>query len=825
MMCCNIFLFSRSRGSKFSIEKIRIIITTLKVEEGLQKTNIFSYLVFFNQIDKKMKVKSLVTERYTLLFVCLLLHTLHVGYAQKPRDIASFEIILPEIESTTIVDNKRINDFNGMPVAIHNIGYVVQADDPEAMARQFLNENHEMLGITSENITNELRLHAVRESAAGTVVRFRQHYQGLAVNKSEITIAISPDYRVTNVANSFRPDLNLTSISPAITAAQARTTAHQLIGLTGALQYDEVDLVIHDLNGVTRLAYLVQAIAAAPIGEWHVLVNAQTGVVFGAEDKAFYHHPKHHHAPQPMKKLPKFHPPMSMLVAGTGKVFDPDPMSSANATYGENGYVDNNDGMVQAISDEIVTVDLLEITLENGVYRLESPYARVDDTSAPNDGIFTQNSPDFLYDRSEDPFEAVNCFYHTDASMRYLNDDLQLNIVPYQYTTGVGFDPHALNGNDNAQYSSGTGQMSFGEGGVDDAEDSDVVHHELGHGIHDWVTSGGLSNSIDGLSEGQGDYWAQSYNRALGLWDVNDPAYQWVFNWDGHNEFFSGRVTNSDDLYPVVVPVVGIHAAGQIWSTALMKIYDANGRRKTDIMSWEGLGMTNSTSTQNDAANSAYQAALNMNCTNNELIVIYDAFTDANYVLNYVRPMPDNDALAVQLTHFSGKKEGQHTYLRWQTASETASDYFVVERSANGVDFTPTSTQSAAGTSTKTLTYEWIDQKPLKGINFYRLKSVSKDGSSTYSQVISFRFDEVVSVSVFPNPMTNQLQLTYQEVGSKSLKVQLVDVAGQLVYQQNWETADAVTPLIINTAPLPVGVYWLQINDGARQWSEKVVKR
>lgn len=758
-----------------------------------------------------------------LLF--LLLHTFTYSYSQKPRTIANFEIILPEIEPTSIVNKQRINDFNGMPVSLHNIGYVVQADEPEVMARQFMNDNYEMLGITPSNISNELRLHAIRESISGTVVRFRQHYQSLPVNKSEITIAISPDNRVTNVANSFRPNINLATITPTISANQARNTAHNYVGLSGELQFDEVTLVVHDLSGITHLAYLVKVIAASPIGEWHILVDAQTGIVFGAEDKAFYHHPKHHKVSHRKASSPKFYPPMSMLVAGTGKVFDPDPMSSANATYGENGFVDNDDAMVPAISDQIVTVDLLEITFEGGLYRLESSYARVDDTSAPNDGIFAQASPDFLYDRSEDPFEAVNCFYHTDASMRYLNDDLQLNIFPYQYSEGVGFDPHALDGADNAQYSSGTGQMSFGEGGVDDAEDSDVVHHELGHGIHDWVTSGGLSNSIDGLSEGMGDYWAQSYNRSLGLWGVNDPAYQYVFNWDGHNEYFSGRDTDTDELYPVVIPVVGIHAGGQIWSTSLMKIYDQNGRRKTDIIGWEGLGMTNSTSTQNDAANSVYQAALNLGYSNNELIAIYDAFTEANYVLLYNRPEPEADALAIQLSEFSGKKVENFTELAWLTSTETDSDYFTVERSSDGVAFLAIGTQQAVGTSAKALRYNWVDTKPLSGMNYYRLKMVNKDGSYTYSQVLSFRFQPQISVTIFPNPMTDYLQLTYKKEKSEALNIQILDTSGKSVYQQMWNTQGVDNQINVPVSSLPVGVYWLQINNETQQLTEKIIKR
>jgi hypothetical protein len=145
--------------------------------------------------------------------------------------------------------------------------------------------------------------------------------------------------------------------------------------------------------------------------------------------------------------------------------------------------------------------------------------------------------------------------------MRWLNIDLGLNVMPYQYSGGPQFDPHGLNGADNSHYISSSGRMAFGEGGVDDSEDADVVIHELGHGIHDWVTGGSLSQ-VDGLSEGFGDYIAQSYSRSLAQWAPGDPQYQWVFSWDGHNPFWNGRVTNYGAHYPDGL-VGQIHTDGQ----------------------------------------------------------------------------------------------------------------------------------------------------------------------------------------------------------------------------------------------------------------------
>jgi len=163
-----------------------------------------------------------------------------------------------------------------------------------------------------------------------------------------------------------------------------------------------------------------------------------------------------------------------------------------------------------------------------------------------------------------------------------------------------------------------------------------VIHHELGHGLHDWLTVGGLSNT-QGLSEGFGDYVAQSYNRSLGNWGPADPQYNWVFNWDGHNECWAGRVTNSTAAYPGGL-TGSIHTDGQIWSTCLMQTYDQIGRLQMDKAVFEGLAMTNGSANQNDAAVAVFQAAINLGYSQAELDVIYNNFTSTGYTLPVVAP-------------------------------------------------------------------------------------------------------------------------------------------------------------------------------------------
>jgi len=106
---------------------------------------------------------------------------------------------------------------------------------------------------------------------------------------------------------------------------------------------------------------------------------------------------------------------------------------------------------------------------------------------------------DFYRSRSDNVFDAVNAYYHIDTMLRYIILDLEINVGPTEYTGGFQFDPHASDGEDNSFYSSWSQQLGYGEGGVDDAEDADVVVHELAHALHD-ILALGMSQE-DGLAE------------------------------------------------------------------------------------------------------------------------------------------------------------------------------------------------------------------------------------------------------------------------------------------------------------------------------------
>jgi hypothetical protein len=477
----------------------------------------------------------------------------------------------------------------------------------EQQARGFLRAHAAELALGDAGLS-DLELRSVRHGKAVDVVRFRQTADGVPVLDGEVAVTLDRGGAVVFVANGYRPVLGAPGRVPALAAGRARAIALTALGGAAAPRWESLELAVVPAAGRARLAWRLAAVfAGEPTGEWEVLVDAATGELLRVEDIALH-------------------------VDGTGQAFSPNPLASATTTYGTPGYVDGGDADTPELVAELFPVGLLEITDTGSGFALTGPWAECLDFEAPTGTCPLEPTSDFSFaSRSDDRFEAVNVYYHIDSMLRYLNVTLGLDVGPTAYATGVLYDPRGLSGQDNSHYLSGPERLAYGEGGVDDAEDADVVIHELGHGIHDWVTNNSLSQ-VEGLSEGLGDYWAVSWLRSFGHWQPGDPQYNWVFGWDGHNPFWSGRVTTWNDNHHYPEGLVGqIHTDGQFWSSCNMDVWEAIGREATDTAMVEGISMTNSASNQRVAAQALLTAAVALGYPAADLVAIDTIYDDCGY--------------------------------------------------------------------------------------------------------------------------------------------------------------------------------------------------
>ena len=165
---------------------------------------------------------------------------------------------------------------------------------------------------------------------------------------------------------------------------------------------------------------------------------------------------------------------------------------------------------------------------------------------------------------------------------------------------------------DNSFYQPSTKSITYGTGGVDDAEDADVIWHEYGHSILDNQVPGyGTNLESDSIGEGFGDYWAGTLGAQLsgGFQDAC------LAEWDA--TFYSSTVPpclrrlDGTKHYPESV-VGEVHDDGEIWSAALWQIRVALGGTKADTVILQHHFLLTPDTSFNQAANALVKAAIGL---------------------------------------------------------------------------------------------------------------------------------------------------------------------------------------------------------------------
>lgn len=164
--------------------------------------------------------------------------------------------------------------------------------------------------------------------------------------------------------------------------------------------------------------------------------------------------------------------------------------------------------------------------------------------------------------------------------------------------------------------------------------------------------------------------------------------------------------------------------------------------------------------------------------------------------------------LPVKMVSFTAREEQKSVKLNWQTATETDNDYFTVERSSNQTDWVALKQVKGAGNSTELRNYVAVDESPLTGTSYYRIKQTDFNGNVTYSEIRSARISNVEGrVSVFPVPnIGNTITLNgLNDIRNHDLSI--INAAGAQVYNTQLSNATLELPSLVK------GIYFLRLKD------------
>jgi pectin methylesterase-like acyl-CoA thioesterase len=171
-----------------------------------------------------------------------------------------------------------------------------------------------------------------------------------------------------------------------------------------------------------------------------------------------------------------------------------------------------------------------------------------------------------------------------------------------------------------------------------------------------------------------------------------------------------------------------------------------------------------------------------------------------------------NDAaLPLNLLSFNATYNGKEVVAKWSTANEVNTKEFFVEKSLDGATYASIGRLNALNNAS-TNNYSFNDASPAKGINYYRLRMVDKDGSIKYSMVVPVNISRKEAITILSNPVKNNLQIMHDAVAVGAV-VRIVSPDGKVVFSQQLRAASTQTS--INVSSLHSGMYFLVLQSGA----------
>ena len=185
-----------------------------------------------------------------------------------------------------------------------------------------------------------------------------------------------------------------------------------------------------------------------------------------------------------------------------------------------------------------------------------------------------------------------------------------------------------------------------------------------------------------------------------------------------------------------------------------------------------------------------------------------------------------NAALPVSGLILTGASKGNAIVLQYEALNEREMQGYAIERSADGTVFTKLGEQPPVNGLAASNRYNYTDNNPLAGVNYYRIKGSSVNGQLQYSNIITVKTGSMMPlVTVAPNPVVGKvLNLKLSQLTKGSYKMIVSDVAGRTIFSKEM-VYDGVSSIIKTALPsnLKPGNYYVRLSGEGRDFTEKFI--
>lgn len=167
--------------------------------------------------------------------------------------------------------------------------------------------------------------------------------------------------------------------------------------------------------------------------------------------------------------------------------------------------------------------------------------------------------------------------------------------------------------------------------------------------------------------------------------------------------------------------------------------------------------------------------------------------------------------LTEEVFSFTAKKMNQHILVNWVTNTEENQPSFIIEKSKDGKNFSILEKIKGQGESSTIQNYQWLDETPFIGANYYRLTAVTGSNKQKNSKVMTVHFQDNKQgdFAISPNPTNGPITISSESLKSETQEFRVVNMVGKVLLKQSIPAP--TDKLSMNIGHLPAGIYNLQL--------------
>ncbi len=182
--------------------------------------------------------------------------------------------------------------------------------------------------------------------------------------------------------------------------------------------------------------------------------------------------------------------------------------------------------------------------------------------------------------------------------------------------------------------------------------------------------------------------------------------------------------------------------------------------------------------------------------------------------------------LPLELISFTGRSMRDGNHLEWITGSEKQNDYFMIEKSINGIEYYSIGKVKSSGNTPFKHEYKFLDEQIETAAVYYRLAQTDFIGSVTYSDVIQIDtfYDDKELLSISPNPSCSFLNIELESKGKENLMIKVTDAYGNVVMEESMKSSRGKNIQRMGISDLSRGVYFVELTGESTHAVQKFIK-